>query len=432
MTIEEEFDQMMAGIDVPLNEGVENEETEEEAADEPEEVEETDDDTEGEEAEESDEEPDDATETNEDTEQYDEEEVEAETNEDDDGQTEDTEEAKSEDEEENAQVDEGKTDEVDTEEKPAEEVPETTDEIDYKKFYEEVALAKFTANGKEVEGFKDPKDLIRSQQALHGLTQKMEAVKEYQPFIKPLRDRKLLDDPDRFNLVMNLVDGDKEALKKFVKDSGIDTLELDTEEVNYVPTNTLPTEGQLRLQDKFDQAKALGIDDKLADALGKWDNESFDMFVNDSAISGDLINHINNGAYDLVQDEINRMSMLDTTGRYTGQSAVNKYKLAAESVGKRLQAEQEAAENANSKKQEAEAKAAKLKAEQDKLAKEQEEAEFKAKAKAKEAKVAEERKKAASVSKKKKAVKKTVKKEIDPISLKGDDFRAHFEQMLMS
>ena len=423
MTIEEEFNQMMAGNDVPLdNVSVEEEDTEVE-------------DTETEEVEEEiteEEETEEATEDNEDTDQEDEDEDEAETNEDDDDQTEETAEDDSEDEEENAQVDEGKDKEADTDEKPAEEVTENTDEIDYKKFYEEVALAKFTANGREVEGFKDPKDLIRSQQALHGLTQKMEALAAYKPYIQPLKERKLLDDPDKFNLVMNLIDGDKEALKKFVKDSGVDTLELDTDEINYVPKNTLPTAGQLRLEEKFDEAKSLGIDDKLADALGKWDNDSFNEFVNDSAVSSDLINHINTGAYDLVQDEIKKLSMLDTNGRFTGQSAIQQYRQAAAEVANRLRAQDEA-ENAKSSAQQQEAdRKAKLEAEKARLAKEQEEAEFKAKAKEKEAKVAEERKKAASVSKKKKVVKKAPNKEVDPVALKGDDFRKHFEQMLMS
>jgi hypothetical protein len=412
MTIEEEFEQMMAGNDVELDNVEEEIEAEEEEVEE-----------EGPETTEDDD-AEDATETNEDTEQYDEEEAEAETDEDDDGQTDETEEGELEDEEENAQVDESKNDEADTEEKPAEEVPETTDGIDYKKFYEEVALAKFTANGKEVEGFKDPKDLIRSQQALHGLTQKMEAVKAYQPFIKPMKERKLLDDPAKFNLMMNLLDGDKEALKTVIRDMGIDTLELDTEEINYVPKNTLPTAGQLKLDETFEQARALGIDDKLATALGSWDNESFNEFVDNSAVSGDLINHINTGAYDLVQDEIRKMSMLDTTGRFTGQSTINQYKQAAAEVAARLQA------NANA--ETAKEQKAKLEEEKAKLAKEQEEAEFKAKAKEKEAKVTAERKKAASVSKKKKVVKKAPNKEVDPVALKGDDFRKHFEQMLMS
>ena len=67
----------------------------------------------------------------------------------------------------------------------------TTDAVDYKKFYEEVALAKFTANGREVEGFKNPEDLIRAQQMLHGYSDKMKVFKEYKKFLKPLEERKI-------------------------------------------------------------------------------------------------------------------------------------------------------------------------------------------------------------------------------------------------
>ena len=90
----------------------------------------------------------------------------------------------------------------------------TTDAVDYKKFYEEVALAKFTANGREVEGFKNPEDLIRAQQMLHGYSDKMKVFKEYKKFLKPLEERKITQDPDKFNLAMSLLDGDIGAIKK--------------------------------------------------------------------------------------------------------------------------------------------------------------------------------------------------------------------------
>ena len=78
----------------------------------------------------------------------------------------------------------------------------------YKEFYEKVAMAKFIANGREVEGFKNPDDLIRAQQMLHGYSDKMRVFKEYKPFIKTLEERGFTADPEKFKQLM-LAEGSK-------------------------------------------------------------------------------------------------------------------------------------------------------------------------------------------------------------------------------
>lgn len=366
------------------------------------------------------------TETIEDTDQNTETEFEQGTESIDDDQTKDTKEDDVEDEEENTQ--ENITDNSTTEEEETtEETVETTpaEEINYKEFYEKVALAKFTANGKEVEGFKNPEDLIRAQQMLHGYSDKMKVLKEYKKFIKPLEERKITADPEKFNLAMSILDGDVEAIKKVIKEKNIDPLEMDLENIKYSSKNVIPSDAQLIIEDYAEQAKEMGLEDKFYNVLTKdFDKESLNEFIKDGAVRSDLMKHLANGAYDVVKQEIRKMELLDADGSLEGYSTVDKYRMAV----KRLN---EAHAKTQPKQNVPVQKVVKVDSEKDRLKKEQAEVEFKRKAAEKEKEVDEQRKKAASVSKTK-PIKKIAEKEVKPEALKGEDFRNYFKQMMMN
>ena len=296
-------------------------------------------------------------------------------------------------------------------------------EVDYKKFYEEVALAKFTANGRQVEGFKNPEDLIRAQQMLHGYSDKMKVFKEYKKFLKPLEERGITADPDKFNLAMSLLDGDVEAIKKVIKDRGVDPLELDLEDIKYTPRNTLPSDAQLLVEEMSSQARDLGIEDKFHKVLTKdLDDHGINEFITNSKVRKDLMQHLQDGTYELVQDEIRNMELL-SDGEYDSVNSIDKYRMAV----KRLQAKYKDSKVNEQKTTEL----AKQKLEDDRIQREKEltAAEFKKKAAEKEAEAAEARRKAASVSKKR--VVKVKTESVKPESLKGDEFRNYFRDMMM-
>ena len=393
----EQLEAMINGTYVDENQEVDTSVNEEETETE---VEETEEEVETEETTESEE---DYEDTDEESETDEEEETEQEN----DDSAEDTSETEEEELEENAH----------NEAEESEDESEKTDsEPNYKEFYEKVALAKFTANGKEVEGFKDPADLIRAQQMLHGYSDKMKVFKEYKPFIKALEERKLTTDAEKFNLAMNLLDGDPEAIKKVLKEKGIDPLELDLDDIKYTAKNVLPSKAQMLIEETYEQAENLGIGDKFSRVVNKdWDVSSLQELVNNGAVRNDLLQHLNDGTYEIVNNEIKRMELLDSNGALDGMSSIDKYRAAV----KRLQQQnlQQAPVQATVDKA---ALAEKAKAE----------AEFKKKAALKEKEVAEQRKKAASVSKKKAVKKPVTTPKLE--ELKGDDFRNEFKKMLMS
>ena len=271
-----------------------------------------------------------------------------------------------------------------------------------------------------MEGFKDPADLIRAQQMLHGYSDKMKVFKEYKPFLKALEERKLTTDADKFNLAMSIVDGDPEAIKKVLKEKGIDPLELDLEDIKYTEKNTLPSQAQMLIEDTYEQAENLGVGDKFTKVINKdWDIKSLQELVTNNAVRADLLQHLSDGTYDIVSNEIKKMELLDATGVLNGMTSIDKYRLAVERVYKQNQKEIAAQ--------------APAKVTVDKIAeaeKTKAEAEFKRLAAEKEARIAEERRKAASVSKKKVVKKPETKPKLEELS--GSDFRAEFNKMLMS
>ena len=327
-------------------------------------------------------------------------------------------------------ADTSKTDEKDQEEdahkndEDSEEESENTDsEPNYKEFYEKVALAKFTANGKEVEGFKDPADLIRAQQALHGYSDKMKVIKEYKPFLKALEERGITADADKFNLAMSLIDGDPEAIKKVLKDKNIDPLELDLDDIKYTAKNVLPSKAQMLIEETYEQAENLGVGDKFSRVINKdWDITSLKELVENNAVRNDLIQHLNDGTYDVVSDEIKRMELLDINGSLSGMSSIDKYRMAVGRIHQR---------NLNSQPVQASTKVTVDKIAQAEKIKAEQEAEFKKTVAAKkEAEAAEQRRRAAALSKKKVVKKPETAPKLE--ELKGDDFRNEFKKLLMS
>ena len=327
-------------------------------------------------------------------------------------------------------ADTSETDEKDQEEdahkndEDSEEESENTDsEPNYKEFYEKVALAKFTANGKEVEGFKDPADLIRAQQALHGYSDKMKVIKEYKPFLKALEERGITADADKFNLAMSLIDGDPEAIKKVLKDKNIDPLELDLDDIRYTAKNVLPSKAQMLIEETYEQAENLGVGDKFSRVINKdWDITSLKELVENNAVRNDLIQHLNDGTYDVVSDEIKRMELLDINGSLSGMSSIDKYRMAVGRIHQR---------NLNSQPVQASTKVTVDKIAQAEKIKAEQEAEFKKTVAAKkEAEAAEQRRRAAALSKKKVVKKPETAPKLE--ELKGDDFRNEFKKLLMS
>jgi len=174
----------------------------------------------------------------------------------------DEEEADEADDLEDEDTDEESEDETDTEETSDGEAQDT-DGVDYKAFYDAVVNTEFVVNGKKVKGFADPQKIIQSQQMAGGFSEKMAGFKQYRPFMNPLKERGMLEDQGKFDLAMNLIDGDKEAIKQHLQLLNIDPLDLDMEAINYEGKSNVASQESLVIEDTMERARSIGIEDRV-------------------------------------------------------------------------------------------------------------------------------------------------------------------------
>ncbi|MEA1999121.1 MAG: hypothetical protein U9N61_07360 [Euryarchaeota archaeon] len=308
-----------------------------------------------------------------------------------------------------------------------------SDEIDYKAEYARLseanaklqsfydgATSEFTANGRKVRGFTDPKKIIQSQQMSASYSDRMAALKPYRPLMKPLKERGYLDDPEAFDFAMQVMDGDVESVKKLLKDKGIDPFEMDMENINHEKKAYASTEMDVAIDEMFESAGRAGIQNELQTALSKdWDDESLVSILKDNNYKNDLLEHMSNGTYDIVQDRIAEIKRSDNTGRYSDLSKIDQYKQAIVSLNKEHTPPPGSEKDDQSAKPDVDDSA-------------QKEEEYKKKLVAqKNKKASEARKKASSVSRKKSGTKKD-KQSFDPDKLSDEEFESMIQGMIMN
>ena len=347
--------------------------------------------------------------------------------EDDDTEDED-EDADEADEDDSEDIDEESEDDTETEETSDGEALET-DEVDYKAFYDAVVNTEFTVNGKKSKGFSDPQKIIQSMQMAGGFSDKMAGFKKYRPYMAPLQDRGMLEDQTKFDLAMNIIDGDKEAIKQHLEALKIDPLDLDMESIQYEGKATTASPASLVVDDAIERAKSGGYEDRFRQVIGKdWDTESFNEFVDNPQVRGDLLEHMESGAYDKVTDRMTEMGRLDHNGAFGNMSTIAKYRAAV--VDLQREAPARVVETAPETKttQKVVKKKSSVKGEKAKILQARKEAAYKKEVEAKNAKVAKQRKRATSMSKKKPKAKPAAK--FDPMKLQGDELDNHMDFLI--
>ena len=331
----------------------------------------------------------------------------------------DEEEADEADDLEDEDTDEESEDETDTEETSDGEAQDT-DGVDYKAFYDAVVNTEFVVNGKKVKGFADPQKIIQSQQMAGGFSEKMAGFKQYRPFMNPLKERGMLEDQGKFDLAMNLIDGDKEAIKQHLKLLNIDPLDLDMDEISYDGKSNVASQESLVIEDTMERARSIGIEDRVREVIGKeWDAESFQEFVGNDAVRNDLLSHMESGAYDAVQDKMAELSRLDYNGAYNSMNTISKYRAAVGELQKAQANQPAAVETPAQAPKKVAKKAPSVKDEKAKIKQARKETAYKAKAAEEEAKRTADRKRASSMSKKKPKAK--AKAKFDPLKVEGEE-----------
>ena len=343
------------------------------------------------------------------------------------------------------------------------EIIATIDEEEFKKykdFHDQLVNAEFTANGKKVKGVATVDGLIQSQRLARDYSLKMQGFKKYNPLIKTLKEQGLDENTDKFNLALQLLEGDKGALKKHLEDLGIDPrYDFDTESeedqsLKFVPKDYRPSDSKMAYEDMLDEASTHGNEKKIHSILmEEWDDDSMAAVIGSEGARKALVEQVNNGVYDEVQEIVQKLE--DRDYGFRGKTAFEKYNYASEIWNETHQVRKETPEEIRQRLVEemsgrtAEPQSSytpvkdvvehtpqvdrvKVEAEKAKLAKQQELAEYKRKLEQRETEL-EEYRNAASRSSKPKNSPKNNGLKYDPSSvseLEGEDVSAYLDALI--
>lgn len=196
-------------------------------------------------------------------------------------------------------------------EKNKEEVTkEETPEIDYKAVYEKI-FKPFKANGKEIQ-IRNVDDAINLMQQGANYTKKMQALAPIRRQALVLQNEQI--DPDTLNYLIDLKNGDKDAIKKLLKDNKVDLTDFDLdEEIKYTPTKRTISDSQLSYQDVLIESQAnLGRIDQI---LSNFDSASRQYVLNNPRILSSLNYEIETGRMDKILEKLESERVF---GRYNG------------------------------------------------------------------------------------------------------------------
>jgi len=331
---------------------------------------------------------------------------------------------------------------------------EGTDTVDYKKEYETLqetskahkdfydkVTSEFTANGKTMKGFTDPEKVIQSQQMAAGFSEKMSGFKPYRPYMDTIKKQGWLEDPSKFDMAVNLMNKDPEAIKQLIKDSelDIDDLSLSMDDINYNGQTHTASTAEVALDDVMSSARAHGVEDRMVQALsGSWKEDGSLMEILDNPADAEgLVNHMvedvdGNSIYKDIQARVSERLRTDYAGSFSTKNSLAQYRAAASELENEYRESVKQGKLDGIKTAQA-AKSQRVEDEKVKIEQARVEREYKANVEKEASKVSSARNKAASVSKPKRKTK--AKPKFDPIdksqSLEGDALMEYFNKQIL-
>lgn len=248
------------------------------------------------------------------------------------------------------------TDEGDADGQPEEDEEESTEETD--EVEEEVSTVRthtFKANGREYN-FTD-KEIMEQFPRIFGqamdYTKKTQAMKPWRKTIDAIESAELSHDD--VSLMIDVLKGDKDAIASVLKKTGIDALDLDTENSVYKPKDYGRDDATLAVKDIVDEISADKEFDTTQRILSKdWDETSFNAMTQDPEMIRLLHIDVKSGMYDKVQPIAEKLKVFDR-GR---KSDLDYYKEAAGEYFKQEAEAQRAVDIAEQRRLDAEARQA--------------------------------------------------------------------------
>lgn len=199
--------------------------------------------------------------------------------------------------------------EAEKKEENKEQPSEKSATIDYKKFYEKI-MTPFKANGKLIT-LKTPEEAIQLMQMGANYTRKMQAIAPYKKTLLMLENNNLLDE-NKLSFLIDLDKKDPEAIKKLIKDAGIDPMDIDTStEPQYKEGSHKVSNEEAAFMTVLDDLKQSqdGMQ-TIKEINSNWDDASKNILWSSPDIMRTIHQQRENGVYQLIVDEMERQRTL--------------------------------------------------------------------------------------------------------------------------
>jgi hypothetical protein len=172
----------------------------------------------------------------------------------------------------------------------------------------------FKANGKMIE-LKSPEEAIQLMQMGANYTRKMQDIQPHRKMLLMLENNGLLDE-SKISFLIDLQNKNPDAIKKLVRDSGLDPHEMDTtEESQYRPGNHQVADAEVTFRSVLDDVGASDTGKETLRIINTdWDAQSKEFLWTNPTVMKTIDEQRSNGIYAKITDEIGRMKALGQIG----------------------------------------------------------------------------------------------------------------------
>ena len=188
------------------------------------------------------------------------------------------------------------------------ETPAASTTINYEEQYNRL-MAPFKANGKMIT-LNSPEELIQLAQMGANYTRKMQDIQPHRKVLQMLQNNGLLDE-GKLSFLIDLDKKDPEAIKKLIKDTGIDPLDIDTSvEPAYKEGNHRISDEDVAFTTALEDIKSTPNGIETIQVINQWDHASKDLLWKSPDLMAVIHNQRDNGIYDRIATEIDRRKTL--------------------------------------------------------------------------------------------------------------------------
>lgn len=181
--------------------------------------------------------------------------------------------------------------------------------VDYEGFYKQI-MTPFKANGKTIE-LKDPKEAIQLMQMGANYTRKLQDIAPHRKMLLMLQNNDLLDE-GKLSYLIDLDKKNPEAIKKLIKDAGIDPMDIDTSsEPAYHEGNHRVSDAEANFRQTLDELTSSESGQETIRIINTdWDQASKEVLWESPQIMAVIDEQRSNGVYEAITTEIDRQRTL--------------------------------------------------------------------------------------------------------------------------